>query len=208
MSDLLVTVVVSYQRLALLQRTLESYWETVSLPHSLVVVDNHSDDDVRRWLETIDDTVIFLERNYYPGYAANRGWEFLLDEHPDATLLHRSDNDMEYQPGWCEEVVEQMRDDRVWQVGLRTVEEEGPQGAVGGNSVLRRAAWDAGLRYGEAPWNEVAFEDGHLSNAIMASGHSWVRVLRPCALHVGHHTPADDAADPYYGETMRVRGLL
>jgi glycosyltransferase involved in cell wall biosynthesis len=197
-------VVVSYNRLELLERTLASYLETVTLPYSLVVVDNCSTPDVIAWLWRSDLArpleKIELAENLYPGFAANRGFEAAPSE---ATLLHRSDNDMEYQPGWCEEVVERFDDPKLGQLGLRTLEEEGPQGAVGGNAVIRRELYDAGLRYGEAPWSEVPFEDCQMSQKIHRMGYTWGRVHRPCALHIG----IASSTDPYYQQTFRDRHL-
>ena len=71
----LCTVIVSYNRLPLLKETVFSYLATVTMPFSLVVVDNGSDDETRRWLKNSNLRVIYLGENHYPGYATNRGWE-------------------------------------------------------------------------------------------------------------------------------------
>ena len=147
------TVVVSYNRLELLQRTLSSYFSTVSMPFSMVVVDNHSDEDVWNWMLMdcpYTYEAVLLEENRYPGYATNLGFS---KAPPEATLFHRSDNDVKYLPGWCEEVMEHFEDPNLWQLGLRTVQEEGPQPNVGGNAIFRREAWDSGIRYSEEPWS-------------------------------------------------------
>jgi GT2 family glycosyltransferase len=198
----LLTVIVSYNRLPLLKRTVTSYRNTVTIDHYLLIVDNKSDAKTRRWLRDCGEDVIFLPENRYPGWATNHGWETGLEQ-IDATHLHRSDNDFEYQPGWCDEVEAQFANPQLGQLGLRTAEEEGNVGAVGGCSIIRRAIWDLGIRYSEAPWNVMPWEDTQMTSDIQAAGYGWNRVGRPCALHIG----IASSQDPYYQETFNVRGI-
>jgi glycosyltransferase involved in cell wall biosynthesis len=198
----LLTVIVSYNRPELLRRTVRSYQKTVTLDHYLLIVDNRSDAKTRRWLRACGVDVVFLPENRYPGWATNHGWEAGLKK-IKATHLHRSDNDFEYQPGWCDEVVAQFADPQLGQLGLRTVEEEGSVGAVGGCSIIRREIWDAGVRYSEAPWHEMPWEDTHMSRDVEAAGYRWGRVTRPCATHIG----LASSQDPYYQETFTVRNI-
>src|ERR1044072_5394342 len=141
----LQSVIISFNRLELLKQCYHSYKETVSVSHTLVIVDNASDKETIQWLETVSppDKVIFLGQNRFPGYACNRGWEQMP---PETTLLHRSDNDFAYQPEWCEEVVRCFRRDvHLGQVGLRTAQEAlHAINNVGGNNVIRRELWDEG----------------------------------------------------------------
>ena len=58
----LCTVIVSYNRLPLLKETVFSYLATVTMPFSLVVVDNGSDEETRRWLKNSNLRVIYLGR--------------------------------------------------------------------------------------------------------------------------------------------------
>jgi len=44
------TVFITYNRLELTKRTIESYLETVTLPFSLWVVDNASTDGTQEWI--------------------------------------------------------------------------------------------------------------------------------------------------------------
>lgn len=207
MTHRLLTVLVSYNRPELLELTVESYRATVAFNYSLVVVDNGSDQETVRYLREMSRlrklAVVFLGENRYPGYATNFGWA-MHAEKMGATLLHRSDNDVEYLPGWCHEVAERFTvDPLLGQLGLRTLEEEGPHNAVGGNCVLRREVWDQGVRYRDEPWGAIVHEDGYMSQAVAAAGWKWRRVQRPCVIHRG----IGDMADPYYAETMRVRGI-
>lgn len=194
----------SYNRPELLKRTLLSYKNTVTLPHTLVVIDNCSDAETVNWLTEratlFTNGLALYAKNRYPGYAANRGFE---QAQPEATLLHRSDNDMEYLPGWCEEVVARFEDPTVGQVGLRTLEEEGAHAAVGGNAVIRREVYDAGARYDERPWQECKYEDAAMSRLVHRLGYRWERVTVPCATHIG----IASSTDPYYQQTFADRGI-
>lgn len=197
------TVVVSYQRLPLLQETIRSYCSTVSVPYTLMVVDNGSDIDVCKWLAHQDYlTTVLLPENRYPGYATNRGFALAPG---DATHLHRSDSDMEYLLGWCEEVERVFASDpSIAQVGLRTSEEEqGNVINVGGTMVLRRDLFDAGLRYREQPWTGPMTEDSYLSLDVRRRRFRWARVERPCVVHKG----SGDLSDPYYRQSYGVRGI-
>ena len=204
----LLTVLVSYNRLELLKETVRSYRETVTLKHQLMIVDNGSDPETIDWLMAAmlsmpDVEVRYLNENRYPGFATNFGWQAGLVNHSYG-LLHRSDNDVEYLPGWCEEVERMFAAyPVVGQLGLRTLEEEGPHAAVGGNCVLRSEVFAAGVRYREEPWGAIVHEDGYMSQSVVAAGYGWARVENPCIVHRG----IADMNDPYYQETMRVRGI-
>ena len=186
----------------------------MSVPYYLVVADNGSTDGTVEWIESqfwqgrINGKVL-LPENRYPGYAVNRGWELAPD---DATYLHRADNDWTFLPGWCDHVKRAFADPEVGQVGLRTDREEVfPNGVtvpwnVGGNNIIRRELWDAGLRYDERPWPELPAghsEDTYLSPAVEAMGYRWTRVRRPCI--VGNSVESRD--DPYYQASYRARRI-
>lgn len=204
MTHHLHTVIVSFNRRSLTEQTLASYLETVTVPHSLVIVDNASEPDVLDWLVNLDVQVLFLDQNRYPGYATNRGWEMMP---PRTTLLQRIDNDTRYLPGWCDEMVEAFSDPKVGQYGPTLGPEDLPWTSrpgwpVGGNSVISRAAYDRGLRYSEHPWAPgVPGEDWQLTQDIWAAGFKRVFGKRQGIEYLGGGDPE------YYAETRRVRGL-
>lgn len=202
------SVIISFNRLELLQQCYQSYKETVSLPHTLVIVDNRSNNATRRWLTaevSPHDKVIFLEHNRFPGYACNRGWETMP---PETTFLHRSDNDFAFLPGWCDNFLSKFRDVHTGQVGLRTSKEEmGATSNVGGNNVIRRELWDKGLRYDERPWGDGYppgwTEDSLFSPEVIKLGYRWKRVAKRSIVSLSR----EDPKDPYYAETWRLRGI-
>jgi glycosyltransferase involved in cell wall biosynthesis len=196
---------ISYERLEMTQRSLASYLETVTVPFSLVVVDNGSSSEVTDWLrDEYDHSLVLLGENKYPGFACNRGWEMAPR---DADFLHRADNDFIYREGWCEEVEERFRDKKLGQLGLLTDHQENyAPSNVGGNNIVRKALWKKGLRYDERPWPELDHgwsEDSYLSPVVLQYGYKWGRVQRVCI--DGISTPDPD--DPYYRQTYRDRNI-
>lgn len=201
------SVIISFNRLELLKRCYASYKETVSVPHTLVIVDNRSENETRQWLSaevSPQDKVIFLEHNRFPGFACNRGWELLPEQ---TTHLHRSDNDFAYLPGWCEAALRRFKP-KIGQVGLRTNREEmfAPSN-VGGNNVILRELWDKGLRYDERPWGKDYpkgwTEDSLFTPAVEAMGYKWTRVRQPAIVSLS----VEDPEDPYYQRTWELRGI-
>lgn len=206
---ILHTVLISYQRLDLTKQAVASYVETVTVPHTLWVVDNGSSQDVTDWLLRSDRPFMYmlLGQNRYPGYACNRGFEKAPQE---ATVLHRADNDFVFLPGWCDEVQRCLEaNPRLGQLGLRTGDEELHNGHnVGGNCVFRRELWDEGLRWDERPWPKIKTvgytEDSFMSPTVKQMGWEWGRVERPCIRSISVESPDDD----YYRQTWADRGIV
>ncbi len=90
------TIVLNWNRAALLERTLASWFATVSGPAELVIVDNASADDSRNVISRHSAKAIFLDENL-GGEALNRALE-----HIGGDLVHISENDQEFRPGWME----------------------------------------------------------------------------------------------------------
>lgn len=205
------TVFITYNRLELTKRAIESYLATVTLPNTFIIVDNGSTDGTEEWLDSAFnqgflDEVILLKENLYPGYACNRGWETAPE---DATHLHRADNDFIFLPDWCEEVERMFSaHPNIGQLGMRTDEEELFNAHnVGGNCVLRRSLWAVGLRYIETPWPKIKVpgytEDSFMSPDVSRMGWDWDRVENPCIAAIS----TEDPNDPYYKETWAARGI-
>jgi hypothetical protein len=105
-------------------------------------------------------------------------------------------------------------DRKIGQVGLRTAAEEGHiQQNTGGNCVIRRELWDAGLRWDERTWPELRdqiapghTEDSLFSPAVKAMGYRWTRVKKPCIQPISPET-YDDPDWPYYVKSFTDRGI-
>lgn len=207
------SAIVSYKRKILTEKTLQGYLDTVSIPHSLVIVDNGSPPDTTDWLSSLDVPVLFLKKNHFPGYATNRGWELMP---PETTLLHRLDNDILLLPGWCEDAVECFKDSRVGQYGLLAkgdaewLREDGlyPNGMSGwpsgGNSIIHRSLYDLGVRYSEKPWTAGGtFEDTQLTWDVWAKGYKRIFSTKPVIKYMSGKYPDPD----YDREILKSRGL-
>lgn len=203
------TVIVSYKRHILTEKTLQGYLETVSVPHSLVIVDNGSPSDTVEWLNSLTIPVMFLDKNYFPGYATNRGWELMP---PETTLLHRLDNDTMLLPGWCEDAVECFKDPKVGQYGFLAAGDREwiirmgfmPSWPCGGNSIISRQLYDKGLRYSERPWTDGGvLEDTQLSLDVRNMGFERVFSTRPVMDYMSGDYPDYD----YDREIKKSRGL-
>jgi glycosyltransferase involved in cell wall biosynthesis len=204
MSHHLHSCLVSYNRQRLTQETLESYLDTVTIPHSLVIVDNGSAPEVVAWLRSLPVDVVLLNENRYPGFATNRGWEWLT---PETTLLQRIDNDVRFLPGWCDEVVEAFTsDETLGQFGLFAEGDEPwtclPVWPVGGNSIIRRTLYDAGLRYDTRPWSPGWEECPAFSARVAEMGYRKRFGARPQIVYL------DDGDDEYRERSHTDRGLV
>lgn len=196
------TVVVSYKRPELLRQTLTSYLETVTGSYKLVVVDNGGSDEALDVALELEVPVIELKTNHYPGGATNRAWEILAELEPD--YLHRSDNDVQFLPGWCDEITRRFEaNPNLGQLGLRTLEEEGRHPNVGGNCVVPTRVFTE-VRWREDAWAPgTATEDYFFSVDVATAGYEWARAERPCIIHHGTGSPQ---TDPYFVETWAARG--
>lgn len=207
------SVIVSYKRKELTKLTLEGYLNTVSMPYSLIIVDNGSPSDMTDWLLSLDIPVLLLGVNKFPGYATNRGWERMP---PETTLLHRLDNDTMLLPGWCEDAVESFKDPKVGQYGFiadgdmewlmaNRLYPSGTYGwTCGGNSIISRKIYDEGLRYSERPWTAGGnLEDTQLTNDVWNRGYKRVFATKPVMDYMSGTIPDLE----YDIEILKARGL-
>lgn len=213
---MILSCIVTHNRLAYSERCVASWLATAGPDARLVIVDNASSDGTRNWLYRLHDPrvrVSFLEANRFPGYACNFGWDRLLHDDPDAVLLHRSDNDIEYLPGWREEVEAQFRaHPELALLGILNLHEDGeaegdgiaPVPRVGGNVVVPARLFRAGMRWNEAPWSHSVDEDGPMSDAAAVLG-LVARLRRTVANNMAFGRFAD--FPDYYRETARLRGI-
>lgn len=213
-STTLAAVVVTHDRLDKLRVTIRSLLtEPVD---QVIVVDNASTDGTREWLEDNVEHVILNDRNLYPGAACNQGWAYGLTLEPEHELLHRSDNDIEYLPGWYEHVIDMLG---AWPeialLGILNLHEDrdidgraetgiDPVPRVGGNVVMPARLFVDGLRWSEAPWANGQDEDGPMSWAARERG--WVARLRRTVANNMAFGRAQDFPD-YYRATAKVRGI-
>jgi glycosyltransferase involved in cell wall biosynthesis len=99
MTPVLSTLILSWNRAALLKRTIHSYRKATTVDHELLIVDNGSTDGAREMIEHcrrdgyIDDEIL-LEQNM-GGEAINIGLKRLKGQY-----IHISENDIAYDAAW------------------------------------------------------------------------------------------------------------
>lgn len=228
----LLIVMITYNRLAYSQRTLEGLLKTIQVPHYILVVDNASDDGTKLWLADmkkegkIDDYII-NDENLYPGEATNIGWEQGLIAYPEATHLMRLDNDYHLEFGWdkeCEECFKKIPE--LGQIGLDHEAIEHPKailrelqingktinpwpGCVGGGNIIRRKIWDMGVKYQPLRWDDgrrsPMQEDSKFSKEIQGKGYITGHITEKLAWTFANEENWKDYPD-YYKKTMSDRG--
>ena len=226
----IATAIITFNRLDYTKRTVASYLKTCEPGNALVIVDNASTDGTREWLEdggAEDALVVFNRGNLFPGAATNIGWAHLLEQGYDAELLQRSDNDVEYLPGWQDEVERAFEAiPQLGQLGILNMHEDFPETgqplrehtengvtvnrswrSIGGNCVIRRELWDAGVRWHPGAWNPGGFdEDKRMSIAVCDHGYWFGNVIATIANNISHGRYSDFPA--YYDRTAELRGLV
>jgi glycosyltransferase involved in cell wall biosynthesis len=216
----LLTCIVTYNRLEYTKKAVESYLKTRDRGDAYVLVDNGSTDGTREWILEEDLPHIFNDRNLFPGAATNIGWHAGMKIFGKPDLLHRSDNDVEYLPGWREEVEEKFEQmPTLGQLGLlNAIEDYGENPPwekrwglylcpTGGNCVIRRELWDEGLRWEPGEWRPGGRdEDTLMSESIRSMGYLVGRVVKTVATNQSFHQYERYPA--YYDATAQLRGLV
>ncbi len=127
---LISTVILNWNRLHLLKVTVESYLATLSVPYELIIVDNSSSDGSKVFIQEIckrdsRHKAIFLTENL-GGEAINLGIRLA-----QGSYLHISENDIEYLPGWDEELLSKFEVfPELGQLSFFAPDPEGAQGEI------------------------------------------------------------------------------
>lgn len=223
------TTVLSWNRAELLERTLRSYIRTVSVPHELLVVDNASTDRSRDVIRDVIEehpeyTAILLDQNL-GGEALNLGLE-----RSRGSLLHISENDIEYLPGWDRVILATFQafpelgqlsvfgpvptDEEAWDVKPCSMRHRAGYIVyvtdlnVGTSSVISRAVRDNNVRLHNYPTKDGSFlfpDDGRLSMEIRSLG-MWVAWAHKYLVrNLGHLGDEIERHPEYYLENYRSK---
>jgi len=229
----LLICLITYNRLAYTQRTLDNLKKTIDIPHYLVVVDNDSSDGTREWLEKNgpQDSLILNPINFYPGKATNIGWELGIAQY-SPTHLMRLDNDMNFSPGWATKAAEYFEaipplgqlgldftaldtfngnQDYLTEMGGKTVNMW--PGNVGGVCIVPRKLYDSGLRWNEGFWSHdggpkpTAQEDVKFSFAVHKLGFIYGHATEKLAWTFADESNRHEYPE-YYQKTLKERGYV
>ncbi|MGH6834175.1 MAG: class I SAM-dependent methyltransferase [Methylocella sp.] len=217
----LTTIILNWNRDYLLKPTVESYFSTVSLESELIIVDNASTDGSREYISSIAShrpiKVLCLDKNI-GGEAFNLALPIASGD-----LIHLSENDQIFLPGWFAHVRESFEIfsdlGQLSLFGVTTTDDE-PAGLpkpahlrftggkilyeahdnVGTSSILRAELFrEKGLRIGNLQGGAFIFpDDGKLSADVKAAGF-WVAWSdRYYVRNVGHEIAEFEANPSYY----------
>jgi predicted O-methyltransferase YrrM len=236
------TIVLNWNRKDLLEKTLQSLAATTTVPHELILIDNGSTDGsadfIREFAASNENPArcgavrtILLENNI-GGIALNQGIELAAGR-----LVHLSENDLIYHPGWDLKVVEKFEvfptlgqlsvfgpvptDQEAWELKACRMLHSGGHILyqtdlnVGTSSVLRREVVGAGVRVKNlASSGEFKFPaDGELSEAVRKAGYVVAWNDRYLVTNVGHFGSEIESRLDYYRknyeskEWFRIEGM-
>ena len=169
----LLICLITYNRLAYTQKTLDNLKRTIDVPYELIVIDNASDDGTGKWLAENVNNFFINEENRYPGAACKQDWQMGLQILPDATHLMRCDNDMDFVENWGSKAEEYFvalpmlgqlglddtalntyNEDTRYLTTLNGKTVNAWPGNIGGPCIIRREVYDKGARYDETPWSD------------------------------------------------------
>ncbi len=228
---MITTIILNWNRAALLQRAVDSYLATAGADRELFVVDNGSSDGSREYLQALERNrpevkVICLDSNE-GGMAYNRAIEQARGE-----LIHLSENDQIFLPGWFEHVQESFACfPKLGQLSLihdmpTDDEAAGPQGAdlafsngkilyqahhnVLTSSILRGEIFrQHGVRLSNIERGAFKFpNDVKLSADVRAAGFGVAFSDRYYVRNVGHETEEMEQNPAYYEENYASKPWL
>ncbi len=181
----LLICLITHDRLEYTKRTLHSLADTLTIPATIVIVDNNSTDGTQKFTKALSEKpsnwgfpegfmhVVLNPENYYPGKACNIGWAEGL-KYCDPTHLMRCDNDMEFVKGWGKKVEEYFEailplgqlgldhtaldtfnGDSRYLTTMNGKTINAWPGNVGGPCIIRREVYDKGAWYDETPWTDL-----------------------------------------------------
>jgi glycosyltransferase involved in cell wall biosynthesis len=211
---LISTVLLNWNRENLLRRTIESYLATVSVPYELIIVDNASEDGSRDYIRSV---VAQTHKHRAIYMSENRGGEAINVGLQSATgaLLHISENDLEYLPGWDQELLgkfsvfpelgqlspfspsPQNEKDKIWASHPSTSVTQGGRTIcitdrnVTTSCLVRRSCWESGFHWHNLEKIEGSRflfpDDGRASRDIQALGYQTAWNDKHAAVNWGHN---------------------
>ncbi len=216
------TILLNWNRAELLSKTISSYLKTINADYELIVVDNNSEDKSVEVIKAICENhlnhhAILLNKNV-GGEALNIGAESARGKY-----IHFSENDIEYLPGWWEEL--QNKFEKFPELGLLSpfspfpekeigeifcVKETRPlvkDGAkiyisddnVGTTSIIRREIWEKGIQWKSYGDGDTWFpDDGSFSDDVRQKGYLVAYNDRYVVINWGHNITEFKKDPDYY----------
>lgn len=228
---LISTIILNWNRSDLLIKTLQSYIDTITVPYEIFIIDNASCDNSKEVIMKFcaDNPYIksiFLNKNI-GGEAINIGLKKSIGRY-----LHISENDIEYLPGWVEEVLEAFEsfpdlgqlslfgpvpdDNEIWTVKPCVLKHSKGKiiykalENVGTTSVIRREIWEKGIRISSinSKGNFLFPSDIKLSEDIKKLGYIVAWAKYNLVKNLGHSEYEFKHRTHYYIENYKSKSWL
>jgi len=226
---MLSTIILNWNRVELLRQCVDSYLATIGDDYELMIVDNASTDgsgDYLRRLETAGRARVFFLQENIGGEALNIAIPLTRGE-----LLHLSENDQIFLPGWHEHVESAFAafpslgqlslfsdtptDDEAWEpkpsrlvFSRGKILYEAPDN-VGTSSILRAGLLrERGIAISNVEHIRIKLpDDGKLSRDVRAAGHWCAFSDRYYVRNVGHEPGEFSRIPDYYAENYANKPL-
>lgn len=225
------TIVLSWNRSALLEKTLRSYADTITGSHTIIVVDNCSADNSR---QVVESAVAYIPNLEYLFLAENLGGEAINKciGRVQGDLIQISENDQLFFPGWVDHAYQMFEKfPQLGQLSLHGVmpmdDEIGnplpgglkfsrgsllyqTDGNVGTASILRSELFvKRGLRVHNIPQptqDDFKFpDDGRLSADVRHLGHFCAWSCKSYIKCLGHQLEQFDSDPDYYRRNYEAK---
>jgi glycosyltransferase involved in cell wall biosynthesis len=226
------TIVLNWNRVDLLRKTVLSYLSTVTVDYELIIIDNNSQDESREFIKTVcadkpNHYAILLDENL-GGEALN-----IALAQAKGQFIHISENDLEYLPGWDVDLLSkfyifpelgqlspfspfhQIERGEIW-VDKPAIKQEKSNlilyealGNVGTTCLIRREVWERGVRWrslgNSTYW---APDDGTFSKSVKALGYTVGWNDKYVVINWGHNVTEMSKRIEYYINNAEGKSFL
>jgi glycosyltransferase involved in cell wall biosynthesis len=226
------TVLLNWNRMHLLQQTVESYLSTISVKYEMIIVDNGSTDGSADYIRALcaDSRIlkaILLDKNM-GGEALNEGSQATRGD-----FIHICENDFLYLDGWDRDLLKkfetfkelgqispmspfhQAEKGEIWtDRPAEALEKKGHKiysalENVTTTCLFRRKLWEKGIRWKSIVSGEVKFpDDGSFSTDVKKMGYMVAWNDQYMVLPLGHNVDEFKANLPYYMENYKAKPWL
>lgn len=216
------TVLLNWNRMHLLKKTIHSYIDTISVPFELIIIDNGSTDGSKGIIKKLCKNNPNCNSIFLPGNRGGRALNLGL-KMAKAKLLHVSENDLTYKSGWDQKMLRAFRKiPKLGQLSLfapfkkenTTKVVEGDcviyimNSNVGTSSMFRREIWDKGIRWDNIGSGYKFPNDYAFSKAVKEVGYLVARPDETVVINHGHQIDEYKRNISYYIENYRSKPWL
>jgi glycosyltransferase involved in cell wall biosynthesis len=231
-SDIIIsTVLLNWNRINNLHKTINSYLKTIDVDYELIIVDNNSADGSQELIKSVcagksNHHAILLDKNI-GGSALNIGADKTVGRY-----IHFSENDIEYLPGWRADMLSKF--DIFSELGQLSPFSPLPQKELGEifsdksqqvvpltrygvtvysaftncgtTSIIRREIWDLGIQWKSCGAGDIWFpDDGAFSEDIKKMGYIVAYNEKYVVINWGHNINEFTRDIAYYADGYKAK---